>query len=137
MITASRFRLSSWDRGVAPPAWVKQSRNPVRRSSSMRTDAIGANGSSAVSSALSCAASAGRSSAVSGPITAHLLPRLIAGRTAGPLFLSEYRGRRAGTDPGRRARRPLATRPWAARVLGPDGLLHRPAYTFLVLDQVR
>src|SRR5664279_1117962 len=58
MITASRFRLSSWDRGVAPPAWVKQSRNPVRRSSSMRTDAIGANGSSAVRSALSCAASA-------------------------------------------------------------------------------
>src|SRR5664280_2756624 len=60
MITASRFRLSSWDRGVTPPAWVKQSRNPVRRSSSMRTDAIGANGSSAVSSALSCAASAGK-----------------------------------------------------------------------------
>ena len=52
MITASRFRLSSRDRGVAPPVWVKQSRNPVRRSSSMSTDTIGAKGSSAVSSAL-------------------------------------------------------------------------------------
>jgi len=34
--------------------------------------------------------------------TAHLLPRLIAGRQAGPLFLSEYRSgpaRKATTDP--------------------------------------
>jgi len=37
-----------------------------------------------------------------GTNTAHLLPRLIAGRTQGPLFLSEYRPgphRRATTDP--------------------------------------
>jgi integrase len=37
-----------------------------------------------------------------GTDTAHLLPRLIAGRTSGPLFLSEYRPgphRRATTDP--------------------------------------
>lgn len=31
----------------------------------------------------------------------------------------------------------LATGPWAARVHGPDGLLHRPAYTFLVLERLR
>ena len=38
-----------------------------------------------------------------GTDTAHLLPRLIAGRKRGPLFLSEYRSgrhRRATTDPG-------------------------------------
>ena len=37
-----------------------------------------------------------------GTDTAHLLPRLIAGRQAGPLFLSEYRSgpaRKATTDP--------------------------------------
>src|SRR5260370_41999282 len=48
-----RLRLSSAERGFAPPAWVKQSRNPVRRSSSMNTEAIGANGTSAVNSSLS------------------------------------------------------------------------------------
>jgi len=31
----------------------------------------------------------------------------------------------------------LATGPWAARVHGPDGLLHRPAFTFLVLERLR
>jgi len=31
----------------------------------------------------------------------------------------------------------LATGPWAGRVVGPDGLLHRPAYTFLVLERLR
>ena len=31
----------------------------------------------------------------------------------------------------------LATGPWAARIAGPDGLLNRPAYTFLVLERLR
>lgn len=31
----------------------------------------------------------------------------------------------------------LATGPWAPSVLGPDGLLNRPAYTFLVLERLR
>lgn len=31
----------------------------------------------------------------------------------------------------------LATGPWAARIVGPDGVLNRPAYTFLVLERLR
>ena len=50
---------------LRPPAWTKQSRNPVRRSSSISREAIGANGSIPASSALSSLASAGTSSAVS------------------------------------------------------------------------
>ena len=67
--TAIRFRFSSGVRACLPPAWVKQSRNPVRSSSSISSDTIGANGSMSVSSALSATASAGMSSAVSGEIT--------------------------------------------------------------------
>ena len=69
MNTAIRLRLSSRERGFAPPAWVKQSRNRVCRSNSTSTDAIGAKGISAVSSSLRSAVSLGTSSAVKGPIT--------------------------------------------------------------------
>ncbi len=31
----------------------------------------------------------------------------------------------------------LATGAWAARVIGPQGELNRPAYTFLVLERLR
>jgi len=31
----------------------------------------------------------------------------------------------------------LATGPWAARIVGPDGVLNRPAFTFLVLERLR
>ncbi len=44
--TARMFRLVSADLlSFRPPAWVKQSRNPVRASSSISSEAIGANGS--------------------------------------------------------------------------------------------
>jgi hypothetical protein len=41
---------SSGVRACLPPAWVKQSRNPVRRSNSISRETIGANGSSSVGS---------------------------------------------------------------------------------------
>src|SRR3989442_915151 len=64
--TASRLRLSSGVLTCLPPAWVKHSRNPVRRSNSISRETIGAKGSSSVSSAFSTSASAGMSSADSG-----------------------------------------------------------------------
>ena len=67
--TAIRFRFNSGVRVCLPPAWVKQSSNPMRPSSSISSDTIGAKGSMSVSSALSATASAGMSSAVSGEIT--------------------------------------------------------------------
>lgn len=67
--TAIRFRFSSGLRVALPPAWVKQSSNPVRWSISINSDTIGANGSISVSSALSATDSAGTSSAGNGEIT--------------------------------------------------------------------
>jgi hypothetical protein len=67
--TAIRFRFNSLVRACLPPAWVKQSRNPVRLSISISSDTIGANGSISVSSAFNAVASDGMSSAVNGEIT--------------------------------------------------------------------
>jgi hypothetical protein len=67
--TAIRFRLNSGLRDCLPPAWVKQSRNPVRLSISISSDTIGTNGGISVSSAFNATASAGMSSADSGEIT--------------------------------------------------------------------
>jgi hypothetical protein len=68
--TARMLRFNSADRArLPPPAWTKQSRNLVRWSSSISSEAIGANGSIPASSSLSSLASAGTSSAVSFGIT--------------------------------------------------------------------
>ena len=70
MSTARMFRLVSGDlASFRPPAWVKQSRNPVRASSSISSEAIGANGSIPASSSFSSLASDGMSSAGSGGTT--------------------------------------------------------------------
>ena len=58
--TARMLRLESAERAcLRPPAWVKQSRKPVRASSSISSEAIGANGSIPASSSFSSLASAG------------------------------------------------------------------------------
>lgn len=64
-----RFRFNSGERVCLPDAWGKQSRKPVRLSSSINSDIIGAHGSISVSSASSAVASADTSSAVRGEIT--------------------------------------------------------------------
>lgn len=70
MSTLRMLRLRSTDRDcLRPPAWVKQSKKCVRTSSSISSEAIGANGSIPDSSALSSLASPGTSSADSGGIT--------------------------------------------------------------------
>src|SRR5712691_7810268 len=70
MSTARMLRLSSGEwASFLPPAWVKQSRKPVRPSSSISSEAIGANGSIPDNSSFSSLASAGMSSAVSFGIT--------------------------------------------------------------------
>jgi hypothetical protein len=68
--TARMLRLvSAVLASLRPPVWVKPSKNPVLASSSMSSEAIGANGSMPASSSLSVLASAGMSSADSGGTT--------------------------------------------------------------------